>query len=267
MKATDKAVERAKRATFIKSSFRDVADRDYIAARIVHKYELWEQFYWMALQSIEKYLKAIVLYHDGDTRCFRHDIVKAFAAAESIKPLDMQISPRAKLFVEYLNARGGNRYFNCPLSTNGNELLHLDHTVWQIRRYCDDYFFPHDHPVFLEHSKARLAYVHNDALKDRAKFRLDKSGYLEQVLDSNKHRTIRESLVWKNLYFGALNRKYIHVKCSQNWRQPGNFIFPEILDWAKERVKLDKAVIAKMKKASNKAKTNVGESERKDKDG
>lgn len=246
MKPTDEAVERAQRATFIRSSFRDVADRDYIAARIVHKYDLWEQFYWMALQAIEKYLKAIILYHDGNTLRLGHDIVAALQTAESIKPLDMHISVRAKSFVAYLNGRGENRYFSYPLSTDGNELLHLDHTVWQIRRYCDDYFFPHDHPVLIKHSQARLAYVHEKALKDRAKFRLVKNGYLEQILDSRKHRAVRDCLVWKNLYFGARNRKYVNVRVAQHWRLPGNFIFPEILDWVKQRVRLDKSVIEAM---------------------
>ena len=248
MKPTDQALERAKRATFIKSSFRDVADRDYIAARIVHKYDLLEQFYWMALQAIEKYLKAIILYNDVDTHRLGHNIEAALQTAESIKPLGMHISERAKSFVSYLNSRGSNRYFSCPISTDGNELLHLDHTVWQIRRYCDDYFFPHEDPHLIDYSKVRLDYVHTKALKDRALFRLDKHGYLEQVLDSDKHRAARNCLVWKNLYYGARNRNYVMVRFTQHWRQPGNFTFPEIVDWVREKVQLDKSIIEAMEK-------------------
>ena len=190
--------------------------------------------------------KAIILYNDGNTRRLGHDIESALQAAEAIKPLGMHISARARSFVSYLNGRGANRYFSYPISTDGNELLHLDHTVWQIRRYCDDYFFPHEDPHLIDYSKARLDYVHTKALKDRVLFRLDKNGYLEQVLDSGKHQAARNCLIWKNLYFGARNRKYVMVRFTQHWRQPGNFTFPEIVDWVRERVQLDKSVIEAM---------------------
>ena len=42
-------------------SFRDVADQDYIAARLCYRSNLMVQFVWMAEQAIEKYLKAILV--------------------------------------------------------------------------------------------------------------------------------------------------------------------------------------------------------------
>jgi len=45
--------------SFATQSFRDQADRDYIAARLACRYELFPQFSCSSHQAIEKYLKAI----------------------------------------------------------------------------------------------------------------------------------------------------------------------------------------------------------------
>jgi hypothetical protein len=41
---------------FAKRCFRDVADHDYILARLAYRSGLFPQFHWCALQAIEKYL-------------------------------------------------------------------------------------------------------------------------------------------------------------------------------------------------------------------
>lgn len=248
MKLTDPGPTRTKQVGFIEGSFRDTADRDYIATRLLHRHHLWEQFLWMSLQAIEKYLKAIILYHDGDTRKLGHDIEKALEQAESIGPLTMQISSRAKDFIKYLNGQGENRYFTYPRYTEGKGLLHLDHTVWQIRRYCDDFFFPHESPMLLALQRNRLTFVRFDAEKKMAEFRLDERGFLEKVLDGGKHPELRRALVWHNFCFAKRNRKAICMSLGTYWTQPSNFIFPDILDWARERVKLPKVVIAEMER-------------------
>ena len=46
---------------FIDMSFRDAADEDYIAARVAYRLELTHTFLWASLQTVEKYLKAILL--------------------------------------------------------------------------------------------------------------------------------------------------------------------------------------------------------------
>lgn len=46
---------------FASRSFRDMADRDYIAARLACRAELMPQCLWSAQQAIEKYLKYILL--------------------------------------------------------------------------------------------------------------------------------------------------------------------------------------------------------------
>ena len=41
---------------FIKRSFVDIADQNYISARILYRYNLKHDFLWAAQQAIEKYL-------------------------------------------------------------------------------------------------------------------------------------------------------------------------------------------------------------------
>jgi hypothetical protein len=46
---------------FAVRSFRDIADGDYIVARLAHRATLIPQFLWSSLQAVEKYLKGILL--------------------------------------------------------------------------------------------------------------------------------------------------------------------------------------------------------------
>ncbi|HCT5171431.1 TPA: HEPN domain-containing protein, partial [Enterobacter cloacae] len=44
-------------------SFRDMADQDYLSARLCYKHKLNFQFLWLSQQAVEKYIKAILLYN------------------------------------------------------------------------------------------------------------------------------------------------------------------------------------------------------------
>jgi len=58
---------------FATRSFRDVADQDYIAARLSYRHGLIPQFHWQALQALEKYIKAILLYNRIKAKDINHD--------------------------------------------------------------------------------------------------------------------------------------------------------------------------------------------------
>jgi len=49
---------------FALRSFRDVADGDYIAARMAYRAELLVQAFWASQQALEKYLKSILLFSE-----------------------------------------------------------------------------------------------------------------------------------------------------------------------------------------------------------
>ena len=187
----------AKINDYITRSFRNAADEDYIAARALYRARLDLQFLWSALQTIEKYLKAVLLYHRATTKGLRHDLSTALGRVRGIRDLSFQIPGDVTKFIERLSAQGINRYFEHPINTDGLGLLELDKAVWHLRKYC--------RPVPAD-AKAPIR------------------GRLEQILDNPS--VTRSALVWKNLYFG----RYKKIKFSGRikWANPSNFIFPEI---------------------------------------
>jgi HEPN domain-containing protein len=123
---------------FVNRSFRDVADRDYIAGRILYRYDLGSQFLWAASQALEKYLKAILLYSRRSTKGLGHDIVRVLHQVRLIRAIHFEIPKSVQGFIHYLNEEGPNRYFEYPAYAVGDELLRFDHAIWHIRRYCYD---------------------------------------------------------------------------------------------------------------------------------
>ena len=239
---------RAKRNEFIKRSFRDIADQDYISARLLHRNQLLHQFLWAGLQAIEKYLKAILLFHDEDTRDIKHDLNKALLCAEKISKLGIVIPQEPRDFIQYLGTYGKDRYFTHPTFTKGWELFLLDRTVWYLRRYCDDFYFPHENQRLINYNLARLKGIQQMTIESRKmSYRLDKNGFLETVLDG-KHPELRPALVWKNFFFADKKRKTIPFQNIATCNQPANLVYPEILEWAESRVSLPNVVKEEMRR-------------------
>ncbi len=244
----DLRIPRSDRNAFIAGSFRDTADLDYLAARLLHRRNLTGQFLWMSYQSIEKYLKAILLYADKSTIKLGHNVVKALAEVRKIDKLGFNVTQRAEEFITYLNTYGGDRYFSSLRVASGDELFDLDQTVWEVRRFCDDFFFPHNEACLRKHDQARLLYVQGTKIYEaKAKFRLTPKGCLEIILDEKKQPALRAELVWKNFCFGGRNRKRITYTRQGTWAQPNNFMRPNIVDWAVEKVRLPPGVEDKMR--------------------
>ena len=244
----DIRIARSYRNSFITGSFRDTADKDYIAARVLYRRNLTGQFLWQSLQAVEKYLKAILLYEDISTKKLGHDIGEALINVKDIVRLGFDVTPRAEEFIKYLGDQGPNRYFTFPRFADGDGLFDLDHTVWQVRRFCDDFFFPYDDDILLKYDQKRLLYVQGEKIHEaKAKFRLAHNGFLENVLDSGKQPILRADLVWKNFYFCGRNRKKVAYTQIGTCEQPYNFMRPEILDWAKDKVLLPREVEEEMK--------------------
>ena len=62
---------------FAVRSFRDVADGDYIAARLASRAALVTQFLWASQQAVEKYLKCILLMNRVPAKNLQHDLIRA----------------------------------------------------------------------------------------------------------------------------------------------------------------------------------------------
>ena len=228
---------------FINRSFRDVADKDYIAARILHKAGLDIQFLWMAHQATEKYLKAILLYNGSDTRDIKHDLVKAYRRVRAIKDIPFDFPRIIDEFVSYLNEEGPNRYFEYPTFHHGQEVFLLDASVWHIRRYC--YFIrgtvrkPDGKEIDLLPLEIRR--INSDVPSRAHRLRI-LGGLLEKVLD-DRGSYLRRELVWKNFYYGSYAKRVIrNVRLIAGSANPTHYLHPDIFEDLDKLVQFSKPV-------------------------
>lgn len=202
-------------------SFRDMADQDYIAARVCYKHKLNFQFLWMSQQCIEKYLKSILLYNQISVKKLGHNLESAIQKIHEIEYLSFSISKESKGFISYINNAGPNRYFQNQLSMlKGNELISLDETVWDIRRYAQ----PIKQKVIIEGkdvdlTEYNLNYINSfNKHEDKHRFKII-TGYLEKRLRDNKYGQ-RDLLVWKNLFFGKKRKNFATLDKHIVWSIP-----------------------------------------------
>jgi hypothetical protein len=222
--------------------FRDSADRDYIAARMSYRAALIPQFYWSSLQSIEKYLKAILLLNRVKANNVGHDLTLAFEFIERL-PFEIRMSPIGKDFIKTLNAFGRFRYLEISYSIHGPMLVKLDRTVWEIRRYCRVI----NRAVNLEDGRTRsmleleVARIADSEKQPPQKFRLA-GGLLEQILDTKSHPG-RSALIWQNAFFSSYTRKKVRMPIHFQGENAPLSLHPEILDEVTKYVFVPRDVI------------------------
>lgn len=220
---------------FASRCFRDMADRDYLAARMVCRAHLIPQFLWSAQQAIEKYLKYILLVNRIKATSVRHDIQQALELTRKTS-FNIDLSPLSYKFIEHVAAFGEYRYLDVSYVVHGYALVDLDRTVWDLRRYCQvlDVF----DKVLPESEQQMLEAAHHQLRESKTKppheFRLS-NGYLERVLKNKKHPA-RTALIWNNAFFGERKRKTIRAYEYLNAENAPLYLFPHMLDQILEYV-------------------------------
>jgi HEPN domain-containing protein len=199
---------------FATRSFRDTADQDYIMARSAFRSELDANFLWSALQSIEKYIKAILLYNrvaqpQEPGKRLGHDLERGLKELEKL-PFSIKLSEASREIIKHLDTYGRFRYLDTPYHIRGDELLKLDRAVWEIRLYCRvlDYKIKvgEETVEMLPHHLAAI----ERAMKNPRPVR-EFTGEIEAIL-SKKDHPARPALVWKNLFFN------LHRRNTVKWR-------------------------------------------------
>ncbi len=230
---------------FVNRSFRDIADRDYLAARTLYRQGLGLQFLWAAQQAIEKYLKGILLYNDISTKKLSHDLEKALGKVRSIKDIQFDLPRDVEEFVTYVNDQGNNRYFEKIAYATGRELLMLDKAIWHIRRYC--YYMrgqstPGPDGRRIDLFSSEIAQMKAFPLEKANKFRIP-GGYLEDVLKDEKS-ALRRYLVWKNFYYGSYKKKTIKNFRAHSWSaNPAHYLNPDVFMVLRSRVRFSPDVM------------------------
>lgn len=184
-------------------SFRDTADVDYIAARMAFRVALLQQFFWSSQQAVEKYIKCILLLNRIPAQKMRHNLRYGLDKINNEGKFKLRLSLDSHEFIQRLNMYGSHRYFETSYYSLGLEILSLDRTVWELRRYCAvlDYCVEKssgERKEMLEIELRRIEQSENDS---PPRFVLA-GGFLEKVIKDRESQA-REALLFKNLFFGT----------------------------------------------------------------
>ncbi|MGE3511573.1 MAG: hypothetical protein AB7N65_22110 [Vicinamibacterales bacterium] len=175
--------------SFAFRSFRDVADADYISARMAYRAQLPVQFLWASQQTLEKYLKCILFIRRVPAIQVNHDLRRALALVESAQiPLD--IATRSRKFIQEIDEVGRYRYLEASFFVDWHNIVALDQAAWELRRFCT-----------LDPAATSQRLV-DGRWAPRVRIA---GGYLEKVI-ANRRNPARQPLLWHNGYFGRGRR-------------------------------------------------------------
>jgi HEPN domain-containing protein len=220
-----------------KRSFRDVADNDYITARLCYQNQLFVQYIWQSQQCLEKYLKAILLFNKVPTKKLGHNLKKAAdKIAEEVTDINFKLSEQTYKYLENMTIWGVNRYlekghFISPM----NSIQSLDKAVWELRHYCR-YFDRNFDGFSLE------IHAISEAIPNEMHPRIY-NGLLEKIIDNDKHFH-HEILMWVNKYFGGFEGE---LNIPLNAINPTQILHPEYFEQLKEYIQFPKDVIQAFK--------------------
>jgi hypothetical protein len=209
-------------------SFRDQADGDYISARMACRAALVGPFLWASQQTIEKYLKCILLLNRIPAKRVMHDLLAAIEIINASGKLTIALTPLTHKFIERIDLFGRFRYLETSNVAFGSDLVSLDRAVWELRRYC----------AFSDiHMRAKLR---NGVAAPRVRL---PGGSLESIIDDVTNPA-RQALLWQNGFFGKRIRKRVKVN---RWMKAANsplYLHPEILDEVLKYVFLPRELIS-----------------------
>ncbi|MEP7728665.1 hypothetical protein [Marinomonas primoryensis] len=205
---------------FARRSFRNVADQDYILARMCLRDGLVGQFAWQSLQALEKYLKGILLFNRQNTKKrddakknYSHNIIALTESVEALDELNFKLPKECRGFLEYSCTQGVNRYSTSKFTCKGHQLHELDEIVSFIRRYCQ--------PIH----EGQL--IQDVTSIDRFAHFFIPNGYLEETLQKPDNPQCI-SLLWRNKVFNPeceeVNSRYA------SWSKPLLHFYPEHFD-------------------------------------
>jgi HEPN domain-containing protein len=227
---------------FAVRSFRETADKDYIAARMAYRARLIQPFLWSSLHCLEKYVKGILVLNRVEAHR-GHSVLPGIERMKKHGKFELDLSSATIQFIKKLEDYGAEyRYYEVSYDIQPFEIIRFDRAVWELRRYCQ----PLDYDIVdISGKKVNLLSLELDRIH-RAKAKEEKGtcitgGILEKIIEQKDHPA-REALIWNNLFFGPSRRK--GVKMQSNW-EAGNspfFLHPEIIDEVLKYVYIPKGI-------------------------
>lgn len=231
---------------------RNLADEDYLTARLAYRHNLLNSFLTSAQQAVEKYLKAILLFNEKSVREFSHQLNPLFSEVESLGFVCTDLPPRCREFITVQLANYGfNRYLENPsvLMSKPIEpaLIVLDETVWSLRRFCQNLrsgamvgrklTYEERQKMYEESFQSSIKYLTSvDLVMKRPNTFKILGGFLEKAHKGEVSDDARTILIWKNFFYGERKKKKIQNFTSRNHYQAGAKGAP-LFDLAKTHIR------------------------------
>ena len=245
----------------VTSLFVDMADRDYILARISFNLgpSFTQQFFWLSSQAIEKYLKASLLLNGETSKGYRHDLVRLFKAVEQ---------HAAGLFPEFLDKPEGigdryqwkketpvgflerislythpdTRYNMYGHDSGWEDVAYMDLFVFYARRVAFDLSYTWcENPTVTVYDKLKKY------PKDTLSLRKPLFELIEKLEDIGLYKlSMGSNLVFPTERYYSTSFKIISTTESSVWGRPGLFSDnakgKELAKWAMDNIKISREV-------------------------
>lgn len=213
---------------FARRAFRDVADMDYVAARLSLRNHLIPQFLWSSLQAFEKYFKYILLVNRVPNKQATHDIQSVLETIRKNLPFVADMHPDDHDVFTQVSNYGADRYLINSWSVDGLLLPQLDQAIWDVRRYCQPSLYcPNPTPEQIQKNDQLLKAIADSRSKPQA-FKI-KDGLLENFL-SDKHHPSNGALRWQNAFFGARSRRSVKAQFYLSGSNAPLLLYPAMID-------------------------------------
>jgi len=208
--------------------FVNTADENYVTARFCFTEQLYTDFYWLAVHSMEKYLKAVLAINEHSTKGYGHDICRLYDDVHELasdllpskcsKPdiIDsinwIEETPRDFLGRIYSNGEANNRYQIYGYVQQPNDIFKLDHMVFSVRRLSispmDAYYY-NDEETYRE------------LLARRQKTLLPvPKGSLENMISGARGARLRDVACNQNRFFAPEDYKHTNIALKWSVRRP-----------------------------------------------
>jgi HEPN domain-containing protein len=256
----------AEKSSIVQELFINTADDNYIAARWCFHESLNVDFFWLAVHSLEKYMKAVLLMNEKSSRSYGHDISKLYS---TIQPLAPELLPTKLLkpdaampdeqwhdenvesFIERVHRDGqaDNRYQLYGYVRRAEDLWKFDQIVFRVRRLC--------RPLETHFLGGKVAGAPDDSIRQRlVKDRPSAwtlNCKLEETIEGRRGKTLKHELL--NWNFAFAPEDYPHKRMDYRSASsnpvlvrriyepleggPENFIEADKLwDWVKTNIQL-----------------------------
>ena len=267
------------RAAIARELFVDTADDSYIAARWCFTEGLNVDWFWLAVHTLEKYMKAALLLNGHSAKGYGHDIEALYAQVRSFasdllpdtltRPDNLDIAywrdETSDLFIRRFldNGNADNRYQIYGFVQRSEDLFKLDSMVFALRRLC----VPLDAYYLGRHRPGLSNWTHRDILTNQPEhWTVLQNCKLKRTSDGKRGEGLRDVLLNLNIPFapeGFSHQPLRSRTASHNpvlWRSileplrntpagPARPTAEDLRDWVLENITLPKEVKKQLRQA------------------